>query len=104
MRYAARQLVVRVPERSRKWLFCVLDRQGALANGLHGLNPTNTAPISPVGKRRPALVKRLVKDWATQVILGSIYKRINPSSGIGYVNRIVFLLFCIYIVHTGSGR
>ena len=86
MRYPLKRTVVPASERSRKWLFCVLDRQGALANGLHGLNPTNTAPISPVGKRRPALVKRLVKDWATQVILGSIYKRINPSSGIGYVN------------------
>ena len=43
MRYAERQLVGQVPERSRKWLFCVLDRQGALANGLHGLNPRNTA-------------------------------------------------------------
>ena len=39
-----------------------LDRQGALANGLHGLNPRNTAPTTPVGKRRTALVWRLLKS------------------------------------------
>jgi hypothetical protein len=41
--------------------FC-LTRQGALANNLHGLNPKNTAPITPVGKRRTALVWRLLKS------------------------------------------
>ena len=39
------------------------DRQGALANGLHGLNPRNTALFSPESQMRPALVERLVKDW-----------------------------------------
>ena len=39
------------------------DRQGALANGLHGLNPRNTALLSPESQMRPALVERLVKDW-----------------------------------------
>jgi hypothetical protein len=39
-----------------------IDRQGALANNLHGLNPKNTAPITPVGKRRTALVWRLLKS------------------------------------------
>ena len=39
------------------------DRQGALANGLHGLNPKNTALFSPESQMRPALVERLVKDW-----------------------------------------
>mgnify|MGYP007046848279 CR=1 FL=1 len=37
-----------------------LDRQGALANGLHGLNPRNTAHGTPPCKMRPALVWRLV--------------------------------------------
>ena len=31
-------------------------------NGLHGLNPRNTAPTTPVGKRRTALVWRLLKS------------------------------------------
>ena len=29
-----------------------LDRQGALADGLHGLNPRNTALFTPESKRR----------------------------------------------------
>jgi len=46
-----------------QWVFCFFapTRQGASANGLNGLNPRNTAPISPVGKRRTALVERLLK-------------------------------------------
>ena len=66
--------------------FC-LTRQGALANGLHGLNPINTALISPVSKKRPALIERLVK----QIGHGEttyLYKRINPSSALG-----AFLLY-----------
>jgi hypothetical protein len=47
----------------------LLSSQGAndTANGLNGLNPKNTAPITPVGKRRPALIVRLVKHWVSQV-------------------------------------
>ena len=45
-------------------VFCFLaDRQGALANGLHGLNPRNTDNRTHPLTCRPALVKRLVKDW-----------------------------------------
>jgi len=44
-------------------VFLLADRQGALANSLHGLNPKNTALSSPESKRRPALIERLVKDW-----------------------------------------
>ena len=44
-----------------------LDRQGALANGLHGLNPRNTAHGTPPCKRRPALVWRLVNHKYTVV-------------------------------------
>jgi hypothetical protein len=47
----------------------LLSSQGAndKANGLHGLNPRNTAPITPVGQRRPALIERLVKRLVSQV-------------------------------------
>jgi len=39
------------------------DRQGALANGLHGLNPRNTGIAIHPAVCRPALIERLVKDW-----------------------------------------
>ena len=39
------------------------DRQGALANGLHGLNPRNTGNRLHPLVCRPALIERLVKDW-----------------------------------------
>jgi hypothetical protein len=47
----------------------LLSSQGAndKANGLHGLNPRNTAPITPVGQMRPALIERLVKRLVSQV-------------------------------------
>ena len=45
-------------------VFCFLaDRQGALANGLHGLNPRNTDNRTHPLICRPALIERLVKDW-----------------------------------------
>ena len=40
-----------------------LDRQGALADGLHGLNPRNTDNRTHPLDCRPALIERLVKDW-----------------------------------------
>ena len=50
-------------EGSSKRLFSFLhNRQGALADGLHGLNPRNTALFTPESKRRPALIERLVKQ------------------------------------------
>lgn len=39
------------------------DRQGALADGLHGLNPRNTGNRTHPLVCRPALIERLVKDW-----------------------------------------
>jgi hypothetical protein len=43
-------------------VFCFLaDRQGALANGLHGLNPRNTDNRTHPLHCRSALVKRLIK-------------------------------------------
>ena len=65
-----------------------LDRQGALANSLHGLNPRNTALISPVSKRRPALIERLVKQMGHGETT-HLYKRINPSRALG--------AYCLYI-------
>ena len=59
-----------------------IDRQGALANGLHGLNPRNTALISPVSKKRPALIERLVKQMGHGETT-HLYKRINPSRALG---------------------
>ena len=41
--------------------------QGGIANGLHGLNPRNTAHGTPPCKRRPALVWRLVNHKYTVV-------------------------------------
>ena len=60
-----------------------LDRQGALADGLHGLNPRNTALFTPESKRRPALIERLVKQLVHRWKQGQLYKRINPSSALG---------------------
>jgi hypothetical protein len=59
------------------------DRQGALANGLHGLNPKNTALSTPESKRRTALIERLLKDQVHGGRQGLIYKRINPSWALG---------------------
>ena len=39
------------------------DRQGALADGLHGLNPRNTDTKTHPLACRPALIERLVKNW-----------------------------------------
>jgi len=39
------------------------DRQGALADGLYGLNPRNTDNRTHPLHCRPALIERLVKDW-----------------------------------------
>jgi hypothetical protein len=41
--------------------FLLADRQGALANGLHGLNPRNTDNRTHPLHCRSALVKRLIK-------------------------------------------
>ena len=56
------------PESSCKRLFFVHNiPQGGIANGLHGLNPRNTAHGTPPCKRRPALVWRLVNHKYTVV-------------------------------------
>jgi hypothetical protein len=65
-------------------VFCFLaDRQGALANGLHGLNPRNTDNRTHPLTCRSALVKRLIKHLVQRWKQGQMYKRINPSSALG---------------------
>ena len=65
-------------------VFCFLaDRQGALANGLHGLNPRNTDNRTHPLHCRSALVKRLIKHLVQRWKQGQMYKRINPSSALG---------------------
>jgi hypothetical protein len=75
-----------------------LDRQGALANSLHGLNPRNTAPTTPVGKRRTALIERLLIPLVLRWRPSQCGKRINPSSALGA------FLFLIHKVWRGKAR
>ena len=42
-----------------------------------------TAPITPVGKRRTALIERLLKHLVHRWKQGQLYKRINPSWALG---------------------
>ena len=60
------------------------DRQSALADGLHGLNSKNTDTATHPAVCRPALIERLVKDWVQRWKQGPFYKRINPSSALGF--------------------
>ena len=60
------------------------DRQSALADGLHGLNSQNTDTAIHPAVCRPALIERLVKDWVQRWKQGPVYKRINPSSALGF--------------------
>jgi hypothetical protein len=75
-----------------------LDRQGALANSLHGLNPRNTAPTTPVGKRRTALIERLLIPLVLRWRPSQCGKRINPSRALGA------LLFLIHKVWRRKAR
>ena len=63
--------------------FLLADRQGALANGLHGLNPRNTDNRTHPLACRSALVKRLIKHLVQRWKQGQMYKRIDPSSALG---------------------
>lgn len=79
------RVVCRHYERSRNWLFCVLDRLTPdTLPALHGVASQKTPHTdTPRCKRRPALIDRLVKHWVTQVELGPVCKRINPSWALG---------------------
>jgi hypothetical protein len=63
--------------------FAINNRQGALADGLHGLNPRNTDNRTHPLICRTALVERLLKDWVQRWKQGPIYKRINPTLALG---------------------
>lgn len=60
------------------------DRQSALADGLHGLNSKNTDTATHPAVCRPELIELLVKDWVQRWKQGPFYKRINPSSALGF--------------------
>lgn len=71
--------------RSSKRLFCFLhNRQGALADGLHGLNPRNTAHrYTPVQKATSVGLATGKAHSNSGGQLGCVYKRTNPSSALG---------------------
>jgi hypothetical protein len=58
MRYPLTGTDVPASERSRKWLFAFWDRQGALADGLHGLNPYTPHTVTP-----QCCDQRWLTDW-----------------------------------------
>lgn len=72
-------------------VFCFLaDRQGALANGLHGLNPRNTDNRTHPLICRLALVKRLVKH---------LVQRWNKAKCISELTRHAHLGLFRYFYH-----
>ena len=72
---------------SSKRLFCFLhNRQGALADGLHGLNPRNTAHRhTPVQKANSVGLATVKAHSISGGELGCVYKRTNPSSALGAI-------------------
>jgi hypothetical protein len=81
----------------RGFLF-LADRQGALANGLHGLNPRNTAHrYTPMQKATSVGLATGEALGNSGGKLGPMYKRINPSSALG--------AFCVFNnKRLGEGR
>ena len=70
-------------EGSCKGLFCFyINRQGALADGLHGLNPRNTEPSTPLASRT-ALIRRLLIPLVLRWNPSQCGKRTNSSSALG---------------------
>ena len=59
------------------------NRQGALADGLHGLNPRITAHSTPLCKMRTALIRRLLIPLVHRWYPSQCGKRTNPSSALG---------------------
>jgi hypothetical protein len=66
----------------RLFLFPHINRQGALADGLHGLNPKNTESSTPLASRT-ALIKRLLIPLVLRWNPSQCGKRINPSRALG---------------------
>ena len=75
----------RVPtEGSCKRLFCFYgNRQGALADGLHGLNPRITAHRYTPVQKATSVDCATGKAIGTSVEQGQSYKRSNPSCELG---------------------
>jgi hypothetical protein len=65
--------------------------QGGIANGLHGLNPRNTAHSTPLCKMRPALVWRLVNHKYTVVtrLVDKVNKLVIRTWGL-LINQLVW--------------
>ena len=63
--------------------FAINNRQGALADGLHGLNPRNTDSRTHPLICRTALVERLLKHLVHGGKQGQMYKGINSSRELG---------------------
>ena len=62
----------------------LINRQGALADGLHGLNPRNTAHRhTPVQKATSVGLATGKAHSISGGQLGCVYKRTNPSSALG---------------------
>lgn len=62
------------------------NRQGALADGLHGLNPRNTAHRhTPVQKATSVGLATGKAHSISGGKLGCVYKRTNPSSALGAI-------------------
>jgi len=75
-----------------------INRQGALADGLHGLNPKNTAPRHTPRQKATSVGLATGKALGNSGgKLGLMYKRINPSGALGG--------FCVYNnLSLGEGR
>ena len=64
----------------------LINRQGALADGLHGLNPRNTAHRhTPVQKATSVGLATGKAHSISGGQLGCVYKRTNPSSALGAI-------------------
>jgi len=74
-----------IPDNSKKQLD---NRQGALADGLHGLNPRNTALFNTREQKANSVDYATVKATGTTVEQGQMYKRSNPSCALG--------AFCVF--------
>jgi hypothetical protein len=76
----------------KRLFYCpIVSPQGGIANGLHGLNPRNTAHSTPLCKMRPALVWRLVNHKYTVVtrLVDKVNKLVIRTWGL-LINHLVW--------------
>lgn len=81
------------------FVFALGNRQGALADGLHGLNPRITAHSTPLCKMRTALIRRLLIPLVLWWNPSQCGKRTNPSCALG-----AFFVFNTYKSLEREGR